>query len=148
MDRWLILGAKSTGWLVQPGGSVWQDADSPERQREFLTVVLFATAMILLIWLISRMQARLGRPAVPHRPWHVFRLLLRSHKLGLSDRLLLCVIARGQGIKQPTVLLLSPTLFSRYATQWLSESRVAALWPGVKERLTRIAQQVFAESPA
>jgi hypothetical protein len=84
---------------------------------------------------------------VPRRPRQVFRSLLKQHGLGLSDRLLLGAIARGQRIKQPTLLLLSPGLFSRHATQWLGHSMLASLWPDAKGRLARIAQQVFTEMP-
>lgn len=147
IDMWM-LAARSMAWLVQPGsGGVWQEATPEEKQREFVTIVLFATALVLMIWLISRLQSRMHVRQVPHRPRKVFRSLLKHHGLGLSDRLLLRAIVRGQRIKQPTLLLLSPGLFSRHATQWLGRSMLASLWPDAKGRLARIAQQVFTEMP-
>jgi hypothetical protein len=144
----LVLAMKSTDWLVQPGsGGIWRETTSAEKQREFVTIGLLALSLVLLICLIARVQRRMRVVQLPHRPRQVFRSLLKYHGLGLSDRLLLRAIARDQRIKQPTVLLLSPGLFSRHATQWLGTSILAWLWPDAKGRLSRIAQQVFVEAP-
>jgi hypothetical protein len=144
-----MLAMKSTDWLVQPGsGGIWRETTSAEKQREFVTIGLLGASLVALIWLIARIQNRMRVVQSPHRPRQVFRLLLKHHGLGLSDRLLLRAIARGERIKQPTVLFLSPGLFSRHATQWLGNSMLASLWPDAKGRLARIAQQVFVEAPA
>ena len=149
MNELWILAVKSADWLVQPGsGGVWRETTSAQKQREFMTIMFLATSLVLLIWLIARIQSRMRVVQAPHRPRQVFRSLLKHHGLGLSDRLLLRAIVRGQRIKQPTLLLLSPGLFSRYATQWLGKSMLASLWPDAKGRLARIAQQVFVEGPA
>ncbi len=144
MTRAWILALEFPSRFAYPGG-VWQDVDPARQERQFVTLVLFGIALILLIWLVARVQARMNRPQTRPRPWHVFGLLLKHHGLGLSDRLLLSAVARNQRIKQPTVLLLSPGLFSRYGTQWLAESYGARLWPDAKGRLARIAQRVFTE---
>jgi hypothetical protein len=134
--------------MVQPGsGGIWQESSPAEKQRELMTIVFLATSLVLLIWLIARLQSRMRVAHAPRRPRRVFRSLLKHHGLGLSDRLLLGTIVRGQRIKQPTLLLLSPGLFSRHATQWLGRSLLASLWPDAKGRLARIAQQVFTEMP-
>jgi hypothetical protein len=141
-----VLAMKSTDWLVQPGsGGIWRETTSAEKQREFVTIGLLTLSLVLLICLIARVQRRMRVVQAPHRPRQVFRSLLKHHGLGLSDRLLLRAIAWGQRVKQPTVLLLSPGLFSRHATQWMGSSVLAWLWPDAKGRLARIAQQVFVE---
>ena len=144
MDIRPILALKSVNGLVPPGG-LWPESNSARTQHELTLVILFSTSLILLVWLISRIQGRMNVPQVSHRPWRVFWRLLKHHGLGLSDRLMLCAIASSRRIKQPTVLLLSPGLFTRHAMEWLGSSHLVLLWPGAKERLTRIAQQVFTE---
>ena len=143
MDLLPILALRPANWL-QPGG-FWPGSSPAERQHELAMVILFSTALILLIWLIARIQNRMTVPQVPHQPWRVFWSLLKHHGLGPSDRLLLTMIAFSRRIKQPSLLLLSPSLFTRHAMAWLGNSSFAPLWPGAKERLTRIAQQVFTE---
>ncbi len=148
MSALAILALKSTDWLVQPGGGgIWKESDSGEKQQQVMTIILFSMSLVLLLWLISRIQSRLAMPQASHRPWRVFRELLKHHGLSLSDRLLLAAVARSRRIKQPALLLLSPGLFSQHATQWLGDSRLAVLWPNAKGRLTRIAQHIFTEVP-
>lgn len=144
MNAVFALGLGSACWLGQIGG-VWRESTADQKQRDLATVLLFAAALILLLLLISRIHNRVVTPQTPGRPWRVFRCLLKQHGLCLSDRLLLCAIACSRQIKHPTVLLLSPDLFTRHARQWLAESGLVPLWPGAQERLTRIAQQVFGE---
>jgi hypothetical protein len=148
MSGTLLLALDSINWPGQSGGGVWQDSTQAEKQHEFTMIILFSTSLILLLWLIARIQRRISVSQAPRRPWHVFRSLLKHHGLGLSDRLLLIAIARSHRLKQPVLLLLSPGLFTRHAMEWLSESRLASMWPGAKERLTQIAQQIFTESPS
>ncbi len=126
-------------------GGLWDSTSPAEQRRQFVTIVLLATSLILLVWLVTRIQGRLERPEAMHRPWRLFTALLKEHGLGRGDRVLLCTIAWCRRLKQPTVLLLSPALFTRHATAWLSESRFAPLWPQGKDRLARIARMVFAE---
>jgi hypothetical protein len=146
MNASFILAVDSIRWLAQAGGAVWRESNAYEKQRDLAMVMLFSTSLILLIWLISRVHNRVVVPRAPSRPWRVFWSLLKYHGLGLSDRLLLCAIVRGRRIRQPALLLLSPSLFTRCAMQWLGESGLAPLWPGAKERLAQIAQRVFAEA--
>ncbi len=147
MDVPFILALKSVNGLVPPGG-LWPESNAAQTRHEVTLMILFSASLILLIWLISRIQRRMNVPQVPYRPWRVFWRLLKHHGLGLSDRLMLCAIASSRRIKQPTLLLLSPGLFTRHAMEWLGDSHLVPLWPGAKTRLTRIAQQVFTEPPA
>ncbi len=147
MNEPLILALDSIHWLGQTSGP-WRESSAYQKQRELAMVLLFSTALILLLWLIARVHSRVAAPHAPKRPWRVFWCLLKHHGLGLSDRLLLCAIVRGQRIRQPAVLLLSPSLFTRCAMQWLDKSGLAPVWPGAKERLAHIAQRVFAEAGA
>lgn len=147
MNAPLILALDSIHRLGQ-ASAVWRESAANQKQRELAMVLLFSTALILLLWLIARIHSRVAVPRTPNRPWRVFWRLLKHHGLSLSDRLLLCAIVRGQRIRQPTVLLLSPGLFTRSAMQWLGSSGLAPLWPGAKERLAQIAQRVFGEAAA
>jgi len=144
MNSLLILAIETVDWLGQRSGP-WRGSSSQKEQRELAIVLLFSTALILLFWLITRIHGRVAVPRTPNRPWRVFWCLLKHHGLGVLDRLLLCVIVCGRRVRQPAVMLLSPSLFTRIAMQWLDKSGLAPVWPGARQRLTRIAQQVFAE---
>jgi hypothetical protein len=144
VDVMRILAIKPADWLARQGG-VWPESDPSQRMHEFRMVLFFLAALVLLVWLIARIQGRMQVAQAPHRPWRVFWCLLKYHGLGVSDRLLLGAIAFSQGLKQPAVLLLSPSLFTRYAIAWLGDSHLGSIWPGAKERLTRVAHKVFTE---
>jgi hypothetical protein len=144
MNAAFVLALHSVYRLGQTSG-VWRESSANQKQRDLAMVLLFSTALILLLLLISRIHSRVGAPRTVSRPWRVFWCLLKHHGLCLSDRLLLCAIVRGQRVRQPAVLLLSPDLFARFARQWLGDSGLVPLWPGAQVRLTRIARQVFGE---
>jgi hypothetical protein len=76
-----------------------------------------AVAMLALLWIAHIRSDRPRRAARPH-PHRLFRTLMKQSGLPLSDRLLLCQIARRAQLDNPTLMLLSPHLMARYAHRW------------------------------
>lgn len=140
-----LLALKSINWLGIPRDVAQESAGAADQERQMVMIIFFATSVILTIWLIARIQNRMRTPTKPRQPYRVFRQLLRHHELGLADRWILYSLAVCQGMKQPTLLLLSPGLFAQYAEKWLSGSVVGGSWPRARQRLVRIAQRVFSE---
>lgn len=145
MNSLHLLALKSIDWPGIPQSGAQQTAGAPDQERQIITIIFFATSVILTIWLIARIQSRIQTPQKPHRPYRLFGRLLKHHRLGLADRWMLFVLAGCQGMKQPSLLLLSPGLFAKHADAWLSGSTLGSAWPRARQRLVRIAQQVFAE---
>ncbi|HEX2974101.1 MAG TPA: hypothetical protein VHP11_17340 [Tepidisphaeraceae bacterium] len=144
MNGFLLLAYKGVDWLGIPRDGAGEVANTSD-QRQIISLIFFATSLILMLWLFARIQGRMNSPSKPYRPYGVFRRLLKHHGIVRGDRIMLCVLASCQRIKQPAVLLLSPALFAQHAEQWLTRSRVGTAWPGARKRLVRVAQRVFAE---
>lgn len=145
MNHACLLALRTIDWLGVPHDGTSGVVSGADQQRQLESIVLFAISLLLLVWLIARIQSRMRMPQRPHQPYRVFNRLLKHHGLGRGDRFMLLVLAISRRMKQPTVLLLSPSLFTRYAEAWLSESRLGSFWPGARRKLVRVAQQVFAE---
>jgi len=64
----LMLAVDSIHWLGQAGG-VWRESSAYHKQRDLAMVLLFSTALILLLWLIARVHSRVTVPHAPNRPW-------------------------------------------------------------------------------
>ncbi len=144
MNTFNLLALKSIDWLGVPNGSGHQAAVT-DQDRQLVMILLFATSVILTIWLLSRIQNRMQAPQRPRRPYRLLGDLLKHHGVTLADRWMLLFLTRSQHMKQPTLLLLSPSLFARYAEAWLTGTRSGAVWPSARQRLVRVAQKVFNE---
>jgi hypothetical protein len=145
MIHCMLLALKSIDWLGVPHEHIPGDNGVVDQQNQSVSVTLFIISLILLAWLIARIQSRMRMPQRPHRPYRVFSQLLRHQGVSASDRLVLLVLAMSRRMKQPAVLLLSPALFTRHAEAWLGGS-LGSHWPGARQRLVRVAQQVFADA--
>ncbi|MGC4121542.1 MAG: hypothetical protein QM765_44595 [Myxococcales bacterium] len=142
---WRMLALTSIDWLGIPRDNAEGVASGADSPRQILSLVFFATSLILMLWLLARIQGRMNAPVRSYRPYRVFRRLLKHHGVGRRDRLMLCVLAGCRRIKQPAVLLLSPALFAQQAELWLTQSQVGSAWPGAHQRLVSVAQRVFGE---
>jgi hypothetical protein len=87
------------------------------RWTEVAAVFLLLLSCTLVLSLISRRQHRSERPE-PERPTRLFRQLLRQLGLTPREQRLLRRMAADLRLAQPTMILLSPKLFSEQAAAW------------------------------
>lgn len=144
MDTLHLLALQGIRWLGKPAPDGWRNPPA-ERQVEWLTVLAIATSLLLLLWLLARIQGRMTSPQPPRHPYRLLGRLLRRHGVGIVDRWLVLLMVIDQRVRPPAVLLLSPALFARHADAWLTRSKLASLWPGTRKRLLGVAQRIFTD---
>jgi hypothetical protein len=88
-------------------------------------LVMAAVAGVVLIayWLTRRQQRSAQKHARINDPQRLFGDLLQGLALTASQRRLLATVVRELGLKHPSVILLSPTLFERHIDQWRALGR-------------------------
>lgn len=77
-----------------------------------------AGVVLIAYWLTRRQQRRTERHARFNDPQRLFGDLLQGLSLTASQRHLLDTVVRELGLKHPSVILLSPTLFERHVDKW------------------------------
>lgn len=145
MDTHRLLALTTVDWLGIPRDTTTTGGSITDPQSQMRSILLLAVALLLVLWLLSRVQSRLRGQPRRHRPYTIFRGLLKHHDIGRGDRMMLSILALSCGLRQPVQLLLSPTLFARYAEKWLSGAASSRFWPSARKRLVRVAQKVFGE---
>ncbi len=98
--------------------AVWayfQEGGSAVVAAGVLLVIVFAVAVSW--WLNRRIEPPERREEVAD-PWKVFNGLQRAMELQTMQRNLLRSVAKELRLPNPSVLLLSPSLFDRYVDRW------------------------------
>lgn len=106
----------------------------------FLVIGLLLLAVATLALLAT--LARRWRARKIYNPRRLFLEVLRSVPLTVPQRDLLRRIARDLRLPHPTVLLLSPHIFTVHANAWMSASRNAT--PSMRTRLDGLQRAIYA----
>ena len=83
-----------------------------------LLVLLVLLAVVLAVYYLTQCQRKVTQAARRHDPQRLFRHLLNGLDLSAPQRHLLLAVAKDLRLKQPTVILLSPTLFDLHVKEW------------------------------
>jgi len=87
--------------------------------EETLLVLLILAAAVSFAFFLNRvLQRKRTRRRRALSPQQLFENLLGKLNLTEAQRKLLSATARDLGLKDPAMILLSPTLFDRHAQQW------------------------------
>jgi hypothetical protein len=105
-------------------------------RTEVMWGLVFLTALVVMLWLVSRWLKRRQRAQPYNSPRRLFFGLCRAHGLRWSDRWLLWRVAKWQRLKDPGRLFLEP---QRFEEANLGPLRASA------PRLKAIRQRLFIE---
>ncbi len=117
------------GWQLAAGGlsptqqavrDSFQEGGSITQALLVLLAMIFAVLLLYLLTLWSRWAGQ-RRPA--RNPRQLFADVLSRLGLPPQQRDLLAKVASELNLKDPTVILVSPTLFDRHLEQWRAKQR-------------------------
>ena len=103
------FGLLAQGAVDNLGGGFRGERETPDWVT-FLLVIAVLLAALGGVWLVSR-RISMKESGRYHNHRGLFRELCRAHQLGWSDRRLLLVAARQQGIAVPARMFLDPDRF-------------------------------------
>lgn len=118
----------------------WFERSDSGAGGQVMAVLGLLACGVLLVWGVSRLQARLNAPA-PARPMRLFRRMQRKIGIPAPDRVRLWLLARASEIRYPAALLISPALFDEAVSRY-RESRKALL-PIPPARFAAIRARLF-----
>ena len=102
-------------------------------------VVLILSAVVLVVYLLTRSSRPRSKTADRSNPQQVFRNLLARLELPPPRRKNLLAIAKDQALTHPSVILLSRALFDHHSAAWLNKREGRASSKGASSDLESIA---------
>lgn len=124
-------------------GAFRQTSDQPTGMRSlYLFLAILMTLLILLVVVRNLQQRSTSQPS-PRKPYALFTFMLRRLDIGLADRFLLRFAARKCGLRQPTAMLLHPTLFQSSVGRWADSLTFAPFRDYARQRLAVVAARAF-----
>jgi hypothetical protein len=103
-----------------------------------VALLLFALALALGFWLLSRALARQARRRPYNSPRRLFRELARAHRLSRADRGLLGELATWRKLEPAARIFVEPLAFEAEGLSPRLERR--------SQRLSELQRQLFAEA--
>ncbi len=88
-----------------------------------LLLLAVIIAVVMMAKFLTQRQRRSNRSAGTDPGRELFVNLLTGLELTQSQQRVLVAVAHEQRLKNPSVILLCPTLFDRYVGQWLEQPR-------------------------
>ncbi len=107
---------------------------------EVAVTLLLMVAFVAFLCVLYRLQRRWNRKEIDDSG-KLFRTLLLDLGLSPVDRSLLMAVARGRELAEPTILLLSPSLFWRHVRPW-SDAQPVRRRPS-SDAVDRLAVRLF-----
>ncbi len=124
-------------------GAFRQTGDQPTSMRSLYLFMAIVMALLILLVAVRNLQQRGTSEPSPRKPYALFTLMLRRLDIGLADRFLLRFAARKCGLRQPTAMLLHPTLFQSSVGRWADSLTFAPLRDYARQRLAVVAARAF-----
>lgn len=120
MNRALLVQLDRLTELQRAVRDHFQEGGSATSVLLLLAVII---GVVMMVKFLTQHQWQSNRPAETDPGRELFVNLLADLELTQSQQRVLVAFAREQRLKNPSVILLCPTLFDRYVGQWLEKPR-------------------------
>lgn len=102
---------------------------------------------IAVIWIFVRKMAIRRRPENDHsHPVRHFDMILRKMGIGLRDRLILRLFARGVRLPNPALVFFDEEVFDRHADRWIDELAFAPIKRRARAGVDLLRSRAFPDS--
>lgn len=133
MPAWILLARQSP---LEDFAREFQGRETRVEPGYLLTGLAIVTAILLAVWLLSRLLERFDGRRPVDSPTMLFLALCRAHRLRWSEGWLLFRVTREQQLRDPAQLFLEP--------ERLDPANLPAALQPRSEELQRLRRRLFA----